>query len=79
VTEGWEVPAGASHCFVLSPLLGFILEAEDLHFHFDSAVLLADYDPEAPAVYPLENLELELEISSDYQESMDLLSTRTQG
>lgn len=48
LSDGWEVPAGRSHRFVLSPLQGYILEAEDVHFHFDSAVLLADYNPEAP-------------------------------
>jgi outer membrane protein OmpA-like peptidoglycan-associated protein len=36
-------PTGAEHEFRLSRMQGLLLEVEDVHFHFDSAVMMPDY------------------------------------
>jgi outer membrane protein OmpA-like peptidoglycan-associated protein len=43
--KSWERPTGATHLFQLAKLHALVLEMEDVHFHFDSAVLLPDYGP----------------------------------
>ena len=35
--------AGESHVFLLKRFRGFVLDIEDVHFHFDAAVLLPDF------------------------------------
>ena len=39
-------PTTQTHVFQLQPFRGYILEVEDVHFHYDSAVLLPNYPPD---------------------------------
>ncbi|MBU0640197.1 MAG: hypothetical protein KKB50_15130 [Planctomycetes bacterium] len=44
----WRRPTGKRHRFALRNLHGYILEVEDLHFHYNSAVMMPDYKPGEP-------------------------------
>lgn len=42
-TESFARDNDQTHAFNLNPFKGYVVEVEDVHFHFDSAVLLPDY------------------------------------
>ena len=45
LTKTWTCATGERHIFRLSPLRAYLVEMEDLHFHFDSAVVMPDQNP----------------------------------
>lgn len=46
--RSFNIASGVSHTFQLAPAIAVLIELEDVHFHFDSAVLLPDFagDPD---------------------------------
>ncbi len=55
-TRNFGVRSGALHVFQLAPLVGQVLEMEDVHFHHDSAVLLPDFGPCDPSLPPTRHI-----------------------
>jgi len=42
-TQAFKKPTTQTHQFQLKPFQGYVIEVEDVHFHHNSAVFLADY------------------------------------
>ncbi len=48
--RSFNIASGVSHTFQITPAVAVMIELEDVHFHFDSAVLLPDFAGDANLV-----------------------------